>query len=67
MSTSLTETGNNYATAVIRRRVVGWFEGDPAWVVAGRISFKYKHGPYPRGADRVVALTEPDWAHAISF
>lgn len=56
---SLTEPGNPFQPVVLRGRVVGWLEGDPAWEVVDRIAEKYTGGPYSREQERVVALVEP--------
>lgn len=67
LSISMTEEGNSYVTLVLRGRVTTWLEGDPAWVIADRISMKYKGEPYSRAARRVVALITVDRINAICF
>ncbi|GAA0558239.1 PPOX class F420-dependent oxidoreductase [Paractinoplanes ferrugineus] len=57
---SLTPVGDPFTPVVIRGRVVSWLTGDEAWPVIDGIAEKYLGGPYPRTAERVVVLIEPD-------
>lgn len=57
---SMTPADDPFLPISIRGRVVEWLEGDAAWEIVDRIATKYTGGPYPRDAERVVGLVEPD-------
>ena len=57
---SLTPVDNPFEPVIIRGRVVEWVDGDAGWEIVDRIATKYIGGPYARGAERVVALIEPE-------
>ncbi|BCJ47386.1 PPOX class F420-dependent enzyme [Actinoplanes ianthinogenes] len=56
---SIAPADNPFQPVVVRGRVVGWVEGDPAWEIIDRLVAKYIDQPYPRDQERVVALIEP--------
>lgn len=64
---SLTDRANPFSSALVRGRVTERLEGDPAWAIVDRISRKYIGQPYPRAAERVIFLVEPDHAQAIQM
>lgn len=56
---SVAPAENPFEPVIVRGRVVEWIEGDAAWEIIDRIAMKYIGQPYPREADRVVAVIEP--------
>jgi PPOX class probable F420-dependent enzyme len=60
MALSIAPVDNPFQPVVIRGRVVEWLDGDTAWEIIDRLAMKYTATPYPRGQERVVAVTQPD-------
>jgi PPOX class probable F420-dependent enzyme len=61
LALSLTPPDDPYRSIMIRGRVVGWIDGDPAWELIDAIAQKYIGGPYGRDQERVIALIEPEY------
>lgn len=57
---SLTAPDNPFQPVIVRGTVVEWICGDAAWAIIDQIAAKYLDEPYPRDAERVVALIEPE-------
>jgi hypothetical protein len=53
--------------AQVLGRVSERIEGDPAWAIIDRISYKYIGQPYPLRTDRVIFLVEPEHAWGVAF
>jgi PPOX class probable F420-dependent enzyme len=57
---ALTAPDDPSTPVVVRGRLVAWLEGDEAWEVVDRLAATYIGAPYPRDAERVVAVIEPE-------
>lgn len=64
---SIIDNDQPFISALIRGHVTEVLDGDPAWAIIDRMSDKYIGQPYPRQADRIVLLIEPDHARAITI
>jgi PPOX class probable F420-dependent enzyme len=64
---SVTAHDQPFAMAAVRGRVAERLEGDAAWQVIDRISYKYTGQPYPLREDRVVFLVDPERAWMQAF
>ena len=58
VAVSITPADNPFSPVVVRGRVVEWIEGDDAWDIIDPIQIKYTGQPYPRDAQRIVAVVE---------
>jgi PPOX class probable F420-dependent enzyme len=64
---SITARDNPFAMAQVRGRVAERLEGEAAWAVIDRLSYKYIGQPYSPRTDRVVFLVEPERAVAQAY
>jgi PPOX class probable F420-dependent enzyme len=60
VAVSIAPADNPFTPVVVRGRVVEWIEGDDAWAIIDPIQIKYTGQPYPRDAERVVAVVALD-------
>ncbi len=64
---SITDREQPFMMAQVRGRVVERLEGEAAWTIIDRISYKYIRQPYPLRTDRVVFLVAPEHALAQRY
>ncbi|HLQ56553.1 MAG TPA: PPOX class F420-dependent oxidoreductase [Streptosporangiaceae bacterium] len=64
---SITAHDNPFTMTMIRGRVAQMIDGDEAWTIIDRISYKYTGKPYPLRTGRVVFLIDHEHAQAHTF
>jgi PPOX class probable F420-dependent enzyme len=60
---SIAPADDPFRPVTLRGRVVEWLDGDAGWTVVDRLAQKYMGAPYPRDAERVVLVIEPERQH----
>jgi hypothetical protein len=64
---SVTDREHPHSMAQVLGRVSERIEGDAAWAIIDRISYKYIGQPYLLRTDRVVYLVESEHAWGVAF